>query len=278
MNNMKYLPKLCYLRVVLFCVFLLVTLSGRSQTTTFMKQLTVSLTNNPELTDAANLPLTKGGMYRVKLSVVSTGTGTGAEYLVWYSATTANWNLRMVSAAGQTSNHPTLKVENDTVKVSTQHKSDYRVRAFVEYFATENQYTRPFVFGSSFHWQRFSNDLYYMDGNVGIGTSTPQAKLAVDGNILAKEIKVKTDISVPDYVFEPDYPLSKLSDVARYVKEHKHLPEIPSSATITESGLDLAEMNLLLLKKVEELTLHLIEKEQQLESVLKRVEKLESKQ
>ncbi len=100
---------------------------------------------------------------------------------------------------------------------------------------------------------------YDRSGNVGIGTADPQAKLAVNGNILAKEVKVKTDITVPDYVFEPGYELPSLVDVEAYVKEHKHLPEIPSAADIARDGLDLAEMNLLLLKKVEELTLHLIE-------------------
>ncbi|SEK54334.1 hypothetical protein [Parapedobacter koreensis] len=99
------------------------------------------------------------------------------------------------------------------------------------------------------------------NGNTGIGTNNPEAKLAVNGNILAKEVKVKTDISVPDYVFEPDYDLPELSEIAAYVKEHKHLPEIPSAKDIEKGGLDLAEMNLLLLKKVEELTLYLMEKD-----------------
>ncbi|WP_379021456.1 hypothetical protein [Parapedobacter deserti] len=97
------------------------------------------------------------------------------------------------------------------------------------------------------------------NGNVGIGTTNPQAKLAVEGTILAKEVKVKTDISVPDYVFEPEYELPALADIEAYVRQHKHLPEIPSAADIERDGLDLAQMNLLLLKKVEELTLHIID-------------------
>lgn len=100
---------------------------------------------------------------------------------------------------------------------------------------------------------------YNRDGNVGIGTWSPMAKLAVEGNILAKEIKIKTDINVPDYVFEPDYNLKSLEEIERYVKEHKHLPEIPAAKQIQTEGLNLAEMNLLLLKKVEEMTLQLIQ-------------------
>ncbi|WP_257667192.1 hypothetical protein [Parapedobacter tibetensis] len=99
------------------------------------------------------------------------------------------------------------------------------------------------------------------NGNLGLGTTNPQAKLSVDGTILATEVKVKTNINVPDYVFEPDYALPSLAKVEAYVKEHKHLPEIPSAADIQRDGLDLAEMNLLLLKKVEEITLHLIRQE-----------------
>lgn len=102
------------------------------------------------------------------------------------------------------------------------------------------------------------------DGKVGIGTISPQASLSVNGNILAKEIKIKTDITVPDYVFEPDYKLLSLPALEKFVNKHKHLPEIPSATAIAEHGLDLAEMNLALLKKVEELTLHLIEKDKEI--------------
>ncbi|MFC3199534.1 hypothetical protein ACFOET_18100, partial [Parapedobacter deserti] len=63
----------------------------------------------------------------------------------------------------------------------------------------------------------------------------------------------------PDYVFEPGYELQALADVEAYVKKHKHLPEIPSAKNIERDGLNLAEMKLLLLKKIEGLTLHLIE-------------------
>ena len=111
---------------------------------------------------------------------------------------------------------------------------------------------------------------------MGIGTSNPQAKLSVDGNILAKEIKIKTDINVPDYVFESDYDLKSLAEIESYIKANKHLPEVPSAKQIQADGMDVAAMNLLLLKKVEEMTLHLIEKDKIINRIMERLEKLES--
>jgi hypothetical protein len=106
-------------------------------------------------------------------------------------------------------------------------------------------------------------------GNFGIGTMNPDAKLAVKGTIHAEEVKVDLNVPVPDYVFEPDYDLTPLTEVEAYVKENKHLPEVPSAKQMEEEGLNLKEMNLMLLKKVEELTLHLIEQQKQIYSLSK---------
>lgn len=96
-------------------------------------------------------------------------------------------------------------------------------------------------------------------GRVGIGTDDPQADLAVNGDILAKQIKVKTDIAVPDYVFESGYKLNTLEQIEEFVAKHKHLPEVPSAKEVATDGLDVAKMNLLLLKKIEEMTLQMIQ-------------------
>jgi hypothetical protein len=118
-------------------------------------------------------------------------------------------------------------------------------------------------------------------GNVGIGTTTPQHLLGVAGTIGAYEVVVAS--SGADYVFDPAYRLQPLSEVAEYVKENHHLPEIPSAAEVKENGVSLGEMQSKLLAKVEELTLHMIQSEerndrleQQNRDLQTRIERLES--
>jgi hypothetical protein len=99
-----------------------------------------------------------------------------------------------------------------------------------------------------------------VDGNVGIGTTTPGSfKLAVNGKIWSQEVNVAMTNPGPDYVFEKNYNLLPLPQLETYINQNKHLPEVPSAKEMEENGLNLKEMNLILLKKVEELTLHLIE-------------------
>lgn len=109
-----------------------------------------------------------------------------------------------------------------------------------------------------------------VDGFVGIGTTNPTEKLSVNGKIRAHEIKVET-ANWPDYVFEDDYKLSSLSEIEKYIKANKHLPEMPSAKEVAANGIELGEMNKLLLKKVEELTLHLIQLNNKVEKLEKQV-------
>jgi len=101
----------------------------------------------------------------------------------------------------------------------------------------------------------------FMYGNVGIGTLNPDEKLTVKGKIHTQEVRVDMSVplAVPDYVFAKDYNLKTLNEVEQYIKQNNHLPEIPSAKEIEKNGLMLAEMNMSLLKKIEELTLYMIE-------------------
>lgn len=117
-------------------------------------------------------------------------------------------------------------------------------------------------------------------GNVGIGTTNPTEKLAVNGTIRSKEIKVES-ANWPDYVFEEAYQMKSLPEVEAFIKANKHLPGIPKAAEVQENGVELGEMNRKLLEKVEELTLYLIQekasREEQIKFYSERIEILEDK-
>jgi len=110
------------------------------------------------------------------------------------------------------------------------------------------------------NWQKIGANIAFSSGNVGIGTLAPDEKLTVKGKIHAQEVRV--DMAgplVPDYVFAENYNLRTLEELDEYIKQNKHLPEIPSAQEIEKNGLMLAQMNIDLLKKMEEMTLYMID-------------------
>lgn len=116
------------------------------------------------------------------------------------------------------------------------------------------------------------------NGMIGIGTSDPDQKLTVKGKIHTQEVLVDLNGAVaPDYVFEKyyqgqsalksDYQMLDLKSLEAFLKQNHHLPEIPSAQKLKEDGLELKKMNLLLLQKIEELTLYTLEQQKQLDAL-----------
>jgi hypothetical protein len=112
------------------------------------------------------------------------------------------------------------------------------------------------------------------NGNVGIGTNTPGYQLDVAGMIGAEGIVVYT--AAADYVFDPGYKLRPLSEVSEFIQQNHHLPEIPSAKEVQENGVNLGEMQTKLLAKIEELTLHMIQSEEENRQLRERIERLEA--
>lgn len=93
---------------------------------------------------------------------------------------------------------------------------------------------------------------------------------AFDGKFISEGIRILPSSQWPDFVFSPEYKLTPLSELQKSIDEHKHLPGIPKAEEIQNEGIDVANMQSLLLQKVEELTLYLIEQEKQIEVLQKK--------
>lgn len=120
------------------------------------------------------------------------------------------------------------------------------------------------------------------DGKIGIGTTTPDELLTVKGKIHTQEVLVDLDGAVaPDYVFEtyyngfsemmPGYSLISLEELEAFLKENNHLPNVPSAETMRTEGISLKEMNLILLQKIEELTLYTLQQQKEIDALKEKI-------
>lgn len=118
-----------------------------------------------------------------------------------------------------------------------------------------------------------------INGNIGIGTTTPGTnKLAVEGTIGARKVVVTLTTPFPDYVFNADHELPSLKNVAEYIKANRHLPGLPTAAEVEKKGIDLGNMQVKLVEKIEELTLYTIQLQRQVEILTAENKKMESLQ
>lgn len=113
------------------------------------------------------------------------------------------------------------------------------------------------------------------DGRVGIGGVNSHAagyKLSVNGKVICEELRVQNSVSWPDYVFADQYQLMPLQQVSDYIKANKHLPGIPSAKEVEKDGIAVGDMQKRMMEKIEELTLYVIQLQQEIEA-LKQKEK-----
>jgi hypothetical protein len=138
--------------------------------------------------------------------------------------------------------------------------------------AIVNFQNKPLTFGTN----NIGRMIIMANGNVGIGTFDPGSyKLAVEGKIGAREINITT-AAWSDYVFDKDYNLPSLEEVERYIRNNHHLSEIPSAQEVERDGIDVGKMNQILVKKIEELTLYVIEQNKVIKQQEERLTKLEA--
>ena len=167
--------------------------------------------------------------------------------------------------------------------------------SYIGFNAARNGNTKTWSFdgdgahnGGSVIWSNIQGTIFFasIPSTSGSATTLTDAqiaqhvklKLLSNGTLMAKEVQVTSQsYNWPDFVFEKDYSLMNLSETEAFIKENKHLPEIPSAKEIEENGLNLGEMQAKLLQKIEELTLHAIEQQKLIEELQKRLSEIEDK-
>ncbi|MFC5048151.1 hypothetical protein [Aquimarina hainanensis] len=143
--------------------------------------------------------------------------------------------------------------------------TDSNYRNALQFFARNG---KDFKFATSPNGNSGTNKFVIRNnGNIGIGTTNPDMKLTVNGDIHAKEVKIDLNIAAPDYVFKKDYRLRSINEVEKFIKKNNHLPEIPSAKEFEQNGIMQAEMDMKLLKKIEELTLYTIQQQKEIEKL-----------
>lgn len=211
----------------------------------------------------------------IEMGVGKTSSGALTDEVDWYEGTGRPYLLD-----GNTKSFAGLTIKEYGGKGCAsfgRHVPDADSRVFIKSFSGPNACALKIVSSANAELLRVGND-----GKVGIGTDAPKAvlhvngdvvigankctttisstltnRLSVDGAICTKEIWVKL-APWADYVFDEDYELIALPELEKYITANKHLPEVPTAAEVEANGVSLGEMQVILLKKIEELTLHVI--------------------
>jgi|APAra7269096714_1048519.scaffolds.fasta_scaffold08710_4 hypothetical protein len=190
------------------------------------------------------------------------------------SAQSQTPNLQTVTGQGNTTTNSISILSKDGLGIGVDPVNAGLITHYIKASSADRATLRfdcpsnAVISGWEFYNSNENKSLMYIRQNtglVGIGTADPTAKLAVNGELLAKKVKITLNIW-PDYVFEPSYSLRSLDELERFISIHKHLPDIPSANEISRHDLDLGENQAKLLQKIEEMTLYLIAQDKELMS------------
>ncbi len=195
--------------------------------------------------------------YQVFRNGTQIGTPVGTAYTVTglTQSTSYAFTVRAVDAAGNVS------AAGNTVNVTTQGSG-----GIVDYTSQNANL-------ASVDWQARN---VFAAQTLGIGTTDTQGyALAVAGNVVAESVKIALQTNWPDYVFDKDYSLYSLEEVERFIIEKGYLPGLPSADEVKDNGIDVGEMNALLLKKIEEITLYVIQQDKKIKELEKKGKRLE---
>ena len=187
-----------------------------------------------------NVSVTGYNVYQDGALLESNVSGSSYQVLGLVASTSYNFKVSAIDAAGNESAH------SDNVSVTTNAASGE---------------------GPTTVWTESGSTVSYL-GEVAVGTSSVPSgyTFAVNGKIRTREIRVDQDVW-PDYVFEKDYDLLTLEEIQKHIEDKGHLPNIPSATEVRKNGVQLGEMSNLLLVKIEELTLHIIELKREIEQL-----------
>ncbi|PRX57198.1 fibronectin type III domain-containing protein [Flagellimonas meridianipacifica] len=202
-----------------------------------------------------NVGVTGYKMYKDNILETTLGNVSSYQVVGLSASTTYQFKIRALDAAGNESG------DSNIVSVTTDPSSGSGGNS-----------------GSGSVWSE-DNAVASYTGSVAVGRSSVPSgyKMAVEGKIRTREVRVDQD-NWPDYVFRDDYELPSLEEIQKHITEKGHLPNIPSATEVEEMGVELGEMNKLLLEKIEELTLYILELKKENDAFKIRLEELESKE
>lgn len=212
-------------------------------------------------------------------------TSASSQYAAIYFKTTDNY-IRMRNTAGLDFNAPRFNFQTGKVGIgnvsapqATLHiKANSGENANIMLQTTDNTKDAAIIFRNtsntisvgSNNLMNFAATSYsFTTGKVGIGcvNNMNDFALAVQGGVVSTKVSVLDIDSWPDFVFGDGYSLMNLYELEQFINANQHLPNVPSAEEVSANGIDLGEMNAVLLQKVEELTLHIIELQKQIDEL-----------